>query len=171
MITLLMLCASLGLAQAPDAVSGATAQKPPGPPDRLYVSAKLGWPQPVGVHALMSLADEQGPRWDLDLLVEPSSYQQSLSAAVGFRPFHNALALNARVRWLQRHPPWARGYIFAVDNAITLSPEVHGRWTLGAEDKLLISAGLGGLFSPWGRAAMPPMFTIDLGVGWQVMRR
>lgn len=161
----------------PDAVSAATPYVPPSPvnvappQDRLYVLGKLGWYQPVGAQALMSLADGRGPRWDLDLLVEPSRYWQSVSLGGGFRPFHNALAVGARARWLQLHPPWSRGYVFALDNAVALGPEIAGRFALGSRDKLMLSLTLGGVFSPWGRAALPPMFTLDLGVGWMVKGR
>jgi hypothetical protein len=153
-----------------DAVSAASAA-PASPTDRLYIAGKLGFPQPLGVQALASMGDQKGPRWDLDLLVEPSRYWQSCSLGGAFRPFHNALFLGARGRVLQLHPPFSRGYSLRHDTALALGPELGARWTPGKEDKLLISLGLGGLFTPWGRAAVPPMFTLDLGVGWKVKER
>ncbi len=174
LITATVLAAAVALA-APDtpvdATSAASPYERPLPPDRLYLAGKLGWPQPVGAQALLSLADGRGSRWDVDLLIEPSRYQQSVSLGGGFRPFRAAFVVGARARWLQLHPPWSRGYVGALDNAVAVGPEIGGRWGLLADDKLLLSLGLGGLFSPWGRAALPPMVTLDLGVGWKVMER
>lgn len=141
------------------------------PPDRLYVGAKVGWFQPYGAQALYNFADGQGPRWDVDLLVEPSRYTQSVSLGGAFRPFRNALAIGVRARWLQLHAPWSRGYVAPLDNALALGAELGGRWALTKNDKLLVSLTLGGTASPWGHVALPPMITVDLGVGWQVMKR
>jgi hypothetical protein len=171
LLALVLVSAVSAAEPAVDAVSAASPGAAPEPPSRVYVLGKLGWFQPVGAQALLSLADARGPRWDLDLLVEPSRYWQSMSLGGGFRPLHNALTLGARARWIQQHPPWSRGYVFALDNALALGPEIAGRWTLGAQDRLMISLAVGGVFSPWGRAALPPMFTLDLGVGWRVANR
>jgi hypothetical protein len=165
----LSLLAPVASSQEPvDATSAAT---PPWPTDKLYVGGKVGWFQPVGVQAVASVADDRGPRWDLDLLLEPSRYAQSASLGGGFRPLHHALMLGARARWLMAHAPWSRGYSFALDNSLALGPEIGGRWGLLQDDKLLVSFTLGGVFSPWGRAALPPMLTLDLGVGWKVKER
>lgn len=134
----------------------------------LTLAGKIGLPQPVGVQALATFSDERGPRWDLDLLVEPSRYQQSLSAGGAFRPFHNAVTVGVRARWLQLHPPWSRGYVFALDNALGLGPEIGGRWTLLREERLYLSALLGGIFCPRLRTALPPLLTADLAVGWRI---
>jgi len=174
MLTLCTLALTVGIAgaQAPvDATSASSPHIQSEPPDRFYVAGKLGVPQPVGIQALYSLADGQGPRWDLDLLLEPSLYQQSMGVGAGFRPFHNALVVGARARWLQLHPPWSRGYVFALDSALGLGPELGARWGLLSDDRLLVSLTAGGLFSPWGRAALPPMITMDLGVGWKIGER
>ena len=152
-------------------VAGTAVANEQAPPDRLYASAKLGWFQPYGVQALYSMADGQGPRWDLDLLVEPSRYQQSVSVGGGFRPFHNALVVGVRGRWMMLHAPWSRGYVGSLDNALALGGELGGRWALTRENKLLVSFTAGATASPWGSVVLPPMITLDLGVGWQVARR
>jgi hypothetical protein len=158
-------------AQPVDAVSEASPHAPVEPPERLYVLGKLGLNQPVGAQALLSLQDERGPRWDLDLLVEPSRQWQSLSLGGAFRPFHNALAVGVRARWLQLHPPWSRGYVFALDSAFAVGPELGGRWGLLSDDRLMLGLGLGAVFSPWGRAALPGTLTVDLSLGWKVKER
>jgi hypothetical protein len=161
-LTALLLSAAVG-AQPAD---GAPSLAPP--PKRLYVLGKLGLSQPVGAQVLVNLSDERGPRWDLDLLVEPSRQWQSLSVGGAFRPFHNALHLGARARWMQLHPPWSRGYVFALDNALAVGPELGGRWGMLSDDRLMLGLGVGAVFSPWGRAALPTTYTLDLSVGWKV---
>ncbi len=165
LLPILLLSAALSAADEPavDAVSSASSTAE----DRLYVAGKLGFPLPVGVQALAIMGDDKGPRWDLDLLLEPSRYWQSLSVGGAFRPFHNALFLGGRARALQLHAPFTRGHSWRLDSAFVVGPELGARWTPGQEDKLLVSLGVGGLFSPWGAAALPPMFAIDLGVGWK----
>jgi len=37
--------------------------------------------------------------------------------------------------------------------------------------RTLVSLTAGGLCSPWGRAVLPPMITLELGVGWKVAER
>ncbi len=173
----LVLAATIAFADEPvDAVSGATQEPPPTdnvrpPADALYVNGKLGWFQPVGVQALYTFAGAKGPRWDADLLVEPSRYWQSVSLGGGVRPFHNALAVGVRGRWIQQHAPWSRGYSGLAESAFGLGAELGGRWALLGSDQLHLSLMAGVTASPWGSAIIPPMITIDLGVGWKVMER
>jgi len=154
-------------AEPVDATSGAT---PAGWNRRLYAGAQVGTLLPGGAQAQLGFSDGARPTWDLDLLVEPSRLLQSVSLGAAWRPFHNALAVGGRARWLQLHPPWSRGYQARYDNALALGLEAGGRWGVLAGARLQLSAGAGAFLTPLG-ADLPLLLELHAGAAWRLLER
>ena len=127
-----------------------------------YIGAKIGWPQPVGLQATIV-----NQRWEADLLIEPSMYWQSVSLGAAYYPFDNPLTVGARVRWLQLHAPWGRGYNWELDNATAAGVELGGRWPL-LKDRAHLKVAIGFTASPWGPVKIPPLITADVGFAYKL---
>ena len=132
---------------------------------RLHAAAEVGLLMPVGLGTIFSLAYEQRPRWDFDFFWEPSNYLQSYSLGGAYHPFDRIFFVGARVRWIQLHPPFSRGFHARRDNQPALGPEIGVRLTLGRDRTFLPFASLGATFFPSATTSLPPMYTLNVGMG------
>jgi hypothetical protein len=133
----------------------------------IYVGAHLGALFPFGVDAIASLSSDERPLWDLDASWEPSGYQQSYSLGAAYHPFRNALFIGARIREMQMHAPWSRGYDSRVDNEWGGGLEAGVRGRLWGS-RFLGSFSLGAFYVTNEVSSLPVMFTLNVGLAYGV---
>jgi hypothetical protein len=79
----------------------------------------------IGVQGALAFVDAHGRAlFDAELCWEPSPYRQSYSVAAAWYPFGNVPFVAGRVRYLQLHAPWSRGFDARFDHALGLGLEV-----------------------------------------------
>jgi hypothetical protein len=168
---LLLAAAPCAAEDTPTFASAATASEPS--PDcvlprsretfALAAGVQLGTLLPVGLGAMLSIPGENNVRWQIDVVWEPSNYLQSYSVGGSYHPWEKVFFAGARLRFMQLHAPWSRGFRARTDNQFALGPELGVRFSLGARPRFLPFASLGVIFFPSGTLSLPPMFSIDIG--------
>ena len=113
---------------------------------------------------MLSLPAEGNPRWQIDAVWEPSNYLQSYSLGGSYHPWDKVFFVGARLRLMQLHAPWSRGFRARTDNQLALGPEIGVRFSIGAAPRFLPFASLGVIFFPSETLSLPPMFSLNLGV-------
>ncbi|HEX2731617.1 MAG TPA: hypothetical protein VHM70_08435, partial [Polyangiaceae bacterium] len=158
------------LAAAEPLAAVPTTQEPARPELRLAVGGEVGLLFPFGIDGLLLLERGQQHSLDLDLSWQPSAYWQSYSVGGAYHPFGNAWFAGGRVRWLQLHAPWSRGYDSDFDNVLGLGLELGARGWFDRGQRVLGTAALGVLFVPSGDTSLPVLYTLSLGVAWGAVR-
>jgi hypothetical protein len=115
---------------------------------------------------IFSIAHEGRPRWDLDFFWEPSNYLQSYSFGGAYHPWDRVLFIGGRIRWMQLHPPFSRGFHARRDNQPGLGPEIGVRLAFGREQTFLPFASFGAIFFPSATISLPPMYTLNAGIAF-----
>jgi hypothetical protein len=129
----------------------------------LAAGVELGTLMPVGLGAMLSIPGENKVRWQIDVVWEPSNYLQSYSVGGSYHPWDKVFFAGARLRLVQLHAPWSRGFRARTDNQFALGPEIGVRFSLGARPRFLPFASFGVIFFPSETLSLPPMFSIDVG--------
>ena len=140
-------------------------------PSRDYALAaglKLGVLLPVGLGAMLSLPGDGKVRWQIDVVWEPSNYLQSYSVGGSYHPWDKVFFAGARLRLLQLHAPWSRGFRARTDNQLALGPEIGVRFSFGSAPRVLPFASLGVIFFPSETLSLPPMVSLDIGAALDV---
>jgi len=154
MIASLLLCAQL-LAPA----------EPPAPADLfVLVGGQAGAPLSYGLQASLLSLQRDRPRWEVDLSWEPSSFLQSYSAGVAYFPFGNLFFVAERVRYLQLHAPWSRGFDPDLDQQFAFGPELGVRSWLGPWRRFRGSLALGAFYIASGNMNLPIVVTLSAGL-------
>lgn len=112
----------------------------------LGVGVRAGAPHLVGLSAAGSLELRSGRALELDALWEPSAQLQSYSLGAALRG--RLLSGGARVRWLQFHAPWTRGFQPGWHDHLGLGLEGGLHWLFGPRDRLRLGAGVAVSFVP-----------------------
>ena len=165
--------ASAVLPPAPSApASEANPDCTPQPPKDYSVAAglKVGVLMPVGLGAMLSLPGDGPVRWQIDVVWEPSNYLQSYSVGGAYHPWGKLVFAGARLRFMQLHAPWSRGFRARTDNQIALGPEIGVRFSFGARPRVLPFASLGVIFFPSETLSLPPMVSLDIGAAVDLVR-
>ncbi|MEI8258890.1 MAG: hypothetical protein WCJ30_24745, partial [Deltaproteobacteria bacterium] len=109
------------------ASSPASASSPvplaPVPHFRLHVGAQFGVAPFFGLFGMATFYAQGRPRWDADVLWEPSGYLQSYSVGGAYHIVDSMFFVGARLRLLQLHAPWTRGYEVNADNHLGVGLE------------------------------------------------
>lgn len=136
---------------------------------RTYAGASLGAPFPLTVQGT-SVLERSGRRLaSFDLGWAPSRYWQSYELGAAWHPFGNAWLAGARLRYLQLHPPWSRGFDPDFDHQFAVGGELGARFLVAG--RWLGTASVGGFGVPFGDADLPVFFTLNVGVGYEVWQR
>lgn len=136
----------------------------------LAAGAKLGMLNPIGLGAMLSLPGEGKVRWQIDVVWEPSNYLQSYSIGGSYHLWDKVFFAGARLRLMQLHAPWSRGFRARTDNQLALGPEIGVRLSLGAAPRVLPFASLGIIFFPSETLSLPPMISLDIGAAVDLVR-
>jgi hypothetical protein len=132
------------------------------------VGLQAGFPHLVGVTGVATIfsADER-PRFDVDLLLEPSVQLQSYSVGGAYHVLDSPFFVGARVRVLEYQPFWARG---GGDARLGLGLELGGRFRiLGGRG--VVHVALFGTYVPTQVAQLSTMFGLSAGFSWELYRR
>jgi hypothetical protein len=140
------------------------------PPLSIYLGAQAGSVMPLGVTALLLIPSGDQMRWDLDLTWEPSHYLQSYSFGLNYHFFDNAIVAGTRLRYLQMHPPFTRGFRSEIDNQFAVGPELGLHWSVDSGRYLLLFVALGASFFPGSTLELPVLYTLNLGFAIGVAR-
>ncbi|MBN2360836.1 MAG: hypothetical protein JXR83_15380 [Deltaproteobacteria bacterium] len=164
-----ILCAHLLCAATPEAATAATAPADAAPPATpasfsLLVGGQAGTPHAVGLQVGLLSLRHQRPVWEVGLAWEPSGYLQSYSAGVAYHPFGNILFVAERVRYLQLHPPWSRGFDPDFDHQFAFGPELGVRGWIGPGRRLRGSLALGTYYIASGNMNLPLVLTLNAGL-------
>lgn len=160
MTAALALLTAAALGQAPaNANANATSV-------RLAAGAQLGMPHLVGLVARATLLEGGTPRWDADLAWEPSWFLQSYSLAASWRPAGSIFFVGPRVRLLQFHAPWERGFRLDTDSSLGLGAEAGARIPVGFDQRLVLSASVQGTWVPAQAQSFQGLFGANVGVTW-----
>ena len=73
------------------------------------------------------------------------------------------------VRFMQLHSPFSRGFHARRDNQLTFGPELGVRFPVGRDQRFLPFASLGMSFFPSETSSLPPLITLNLGLGYGVL--
>jgi hypothetical protein len=171
--TLSLLLASHALAQADLALQPDAEVYPrvvTRPPFALYVGVEAGSVMPVGLTFLFTLPRGDKLRTDLDLTWEPSNYLQSYSFGMNYHFFDSAFVAGGRLRYLQMHAPWSRGFEPRTDHQLALGPELGARWLIDGSRRFMLFFLLGASFFPGQTLSLPVMYTINLGIALGIAR-
>jgi len=155
-------------------VASAPAETSPSPPAatrpfRLHAAAELGLVMPVGIGAVMSLPANERLRYDFDFFWEPSNYFQSYGLGAAYHPWDRAFFVGVRGRFMQLHSPFSRGFHARRDNQLTFGPELGVRFPVGRDQRFLPFASLGMSFFPSETSSLPPLITLNVGLGYGVL--
>jgi hypothetical protein len=150
-----------------------TAEAPPplaaqAPAYRVHAGVQVGFPFVLGVYARGTLFAGERPRFDVDLLWEPSPSLQSYSLGGAWHVLDRAFFIGARLRLVTYQPPWARGPVVPF---FGLGPEVGVRLPVGPKDKGVISVALHGSFMPGQAANLATLIGLSAGFSWAVFER
>ena len=118
---------------------------------------------PVGFAAMVAIPGEGKLRWEIDVVWEPSNYLQSYSVGGAYHPWDKIFFVGARLRFMQLHAPWSRGFQARTDNQIAIGPEIGVRFPVGASPRFLPFASLGAIFFPSATLSLPPMYSLVVG--------
>lgn len=138
---------------------------------RLAVGAQLGAVHPFGVQATATTFAAGRPRFDVDLLWEPSGYLQSYSVGGAYHVLDSVFFVGPRVRWLQWHWPLSRAFNPRADNHLGLGLETGVRAPVAFGGRLLLGASLGITALP---TAAPPaqlLANVNVSLAWAVLSR
>jgi hypothetical protein len=138
---------------------------------RLHFGLQTGVGLPYGVTAIQTFYVRGRPRFDVDVLWEPSALWQSYSAGFAYHVADRMYFLGARVRLLQLHPPWSRGYQPGNDNHLGLGLEAGIRAPVGPGGRLLVlfSLGFTGLVTE--SQNLSALIGLNLGLAWGAWSR
>jgi hypothetical protein len=144
-------------------------QAPPHEPSvRLALGAQVGFPHVVGVVGRTTLFVKGRPRFDVDLLWEPSAFLQSYSAGGAYHVLDSIFVVGPRVRLIQFQAPWARGYDARTDNHLGLGLEGGIRVPVGLSQHGNITVGIQGTWVPTQAPNLQFMFGLFAGFTWSV---
>jgi hypothetical protein len=164
-----------GLALSLALCSGATLPPPPdaddGPRHRLAVGAQVGFVHVLGAQAVATFFHHGRPRFDLDLLWEPSTLLQSYSLGAAYHPFDQVAFVGTRARLVQWHPPLSRGFFPAADNHLGLGAEVGARVPIALDERLILTVATGATWVPTANAPIQWLANLNVGLGWALVRR
>ncbi len=132
------------------------------------VGANVGVLFPFGIDGIATYRSPTGHVWNADLSWQPSAGWQSYSLGADAQPLRVPLFAGARVRYLQLHPPWSRGFDGSHDHQLGVGLEVGTRFRLGAEGQFVCTAALGAFAIPSGDTELPVLYTLTLGVAHRV---
>jgi hypothetical protein len=130
--------------------------------------AQLGVVFPYGVRGTATYQPAQGRAWDLDLAWQPSANWQSYSVGVATRPLRGVLFAGMRLRYLQLHPPWSRGFDGSFDHQLGVEAELGVRARIGPQRRFEITAALGVLAVPSGDTRLPVLYIASIGFGYEL---
>jgi hypothetical protein len=155
-------------ALAPAVASAAEPAPAPAPELRIAVGGQLGVVFPVGLDGLVLLDRGDRHLFDVDVSWQPSAYWQSYAVGGAWHPFGGALFVGGRLRWLQLHPPWSRGYDADLDDQLGLGLEVGLRGWLDGRRRFLGTVTLGALAVPSDDTELPILYTVSVGLAYRV---
>jgi hypothetical protein len=149
-------------------------QQAPAPADRsvrIAVGGQLGFPHILGVVGRSTFHRGGLPRYELDLLWEPSVYLQSYSVGAAWRPGGSIFAVGPRLRLLQFVPPWSRA-ADPLHNHFGLGLDAALRIGLGESKRGVLNIGLQGTFVLTAPSANQYFFFgLFAGFTWSVWER
>lgn len=160
-----------GEGPAPAGAASAPATVSAPPRYRVVVAAQLGLPHPIGIAAVATRLRAGRPLLDVDALLEPSRYLQSYSVGAAYHLAGSAFVVGPRLRWLQLHPPWSRGYVAGMDDRLGLSLEAGVRRPVGAGGRYVLSATLGAEHQVAQGSSLAWLVTLHVGLGYAVAAR
>lgn len=172
-------------AEAPNSSAESTPKPiaaPPAPPPQsgsrragerealVFAGVQLGILLPLGVDGALMLTKDAHPEWDIDVSWEPSNYWQSYSVAGAYHPLANAFFVGSRVRLLQLHAPWSRGYDAELDRQLGLGPEVGLRGWLDKGQRWLGLVSVGAIYVASDNTSLPLLYTLNVGLSYRVFK-
>jgi hypothetical protein len=174
-LALLLTCSMTANAYAETAAVNAVDAQPYPPlvyrrPFSLYIGAEAGSVMPVGLMFLFEVPRGDHMRWDLDLTWEPSNYLQSYSFALNYHFFDSGFFAGVRLRYVQMHSPFSRGFQPSTDHQFALGPELGARWLIDGSRRFMLFFSLGASFFPGQTLDLPALYTLNLGIAFGVAR-
>lgn len=136
----------------------------------VFAGVQLGILLPLGVDGALMLTKDAHPQWDIDVSWEPSNYWQSYSVAGAYHPLANAFFVGSRVRLLQLHAPWSRGYDAELDRQLGLGPELGLRGWLDKDQRWLGLVSVGALYVASDNTSLPLLYTLNVGLSYRVFK-
>lgn len=158
----------------PAADASAAAPAGPGAPAlryRLAVGVNVGMVHVVGLQSTATLFANGRPRFDVDLLWEPSGFLQSYSVGAAWHPFDRVFYLGVRARLLQWHFPGTRGYVPERDNHLGIGLEGGMRAPIAVGGRLLLNINLGGTIVATAGSPLQGLLNITVGVAFAALQR
>ncbi|MBI3555866.1 MAG: hypothetical protein HY074_06360 [Deltaproteobacteria bacterium] len=131
---------------------------------------QLGLLMPFGVTGTMMFTKNDHPEWDVDLTWEPSNYLQSYSVGGAYHPFKGAFFVGARIREMQLHAPWSRGYDPHFDNQLGIGPEIGFRGWFDKGQRWLGSVSVGAIYIPSDNTLLPVLYTLNVGLAYRAFK-
>jgi hypothetical protein len=139
-------------------------------PFSLYIGAQAGSVMPGGLMFLFETPRGDHLGWDVDLTWEPSHYLQSYSAALNYHFLDSAFFLGGRLRYMQMHPPFSRGFQPSTDHQLAFGPELGARWLVDGSRRFILFVSIGASFFPGQTLDLPPLYTLNIGFALGVAR-
>ncbi len=139
---------------------------------RLAAGVAVGAPFPLTVQAVLRVARADGRAgFDADASWSPSRDWQSYDAGGAYHPFGNPFFVGLRLRLLQLHPPWSRGFDGAFDDQPAVGLELGARGWLDRSRRLLGSVTVSATAVTSGNTSLPIFYTLSAGIAYDVWSR
>jgi hypothetical protein len=138
------------------------------PSFELKAGAQLGLPHLVGATAQGTFLVDGRPRFDVDVLWEPSASLQSYSAGAAYHVVDSPFFVGGRVRLLEFSAPWGRG---GAEPYLGLGLEAGARWRVGPDHGGQVHLGLFGTWVPAQARNLAAMVGLSVGFSWAVFAR
>jgi len=135
---------------------------------RVAAGAQLGVVFPFGLDGIAIGELSGGRRVAVDLSWQPSAYWQSYSLGAAFHPLRGPWFAGGRLRYLQLHAPWSRGFDGDLDHQLGLGVELGARGWLDGRRRLLGTVSIGVLVVPSDNTSLPLLYTLCLGLAYGV---
>lgn len=168
-----MVAAALVAGASPARADTATevASAPP-PRLRLAAGVAVGAPFPLTLQALFRVPRADGRAgFDVDASWSPSRDWQSYDAGGAYHPFANPFFVGLRLRLLQLHPPWSRGFDATFDDQPALGLELGARGWLDDGRRFLGSVTVSATAVTSTNTSLPVFYTLSAGIAYDVWSR
>lgn len=146
------------------------AAPPPATSLRVEVGGQLGFPHVYGVLGRGTVQVDGRPRFDVDVLWEPSVLLQSYSLGAAWRPLDGPVALGTRLRLLQFQAPWARDFDWRF-NHLGLGLEAGLRLPLGEARRVVLNLTLQATWVPTTVGNLTLLWGLHAGISYGLFER
>lgn len=167
-----VIAAALAAGAAPARADDGPEAKAPPHALRLAAGVAVGAPFPLTLGAVLRVPRADGRAGlDVDAAWSPSRDWQSYDVGGAYHPFGNPFFVGARLRLLQLHPPWSRGFDAAFDDQPAVGVELGARGWLDGGRRLLGSVTVSATAVPSTNTSLPVFYTLSAGLAYDVWAR